>query len=428
MKYKSTNNKSPEVHFEEAIHAGIAPDGGLYVPTSIPTITRVELESIVGKGIQHVAEFTLQKWFGQLFTRDEVKEIVKSSLNFPMPIIEVSGYKIFELFHGPTHSFSDISSRLMTHISRKLQKKKDKKSRIIMATSGDSGSAIAHSFGTEHDQETIIVFPSGSLSAVQLAQITKINERVVAIEVEGDFEECQTLVHMALGDESLSQYNLISASSMSIGRLIPQTVIYTYLYSELSDGKMSIVIPSGNFGNASSALLARLMGIPMNKIVIACNKNDAAVQYSKTGKFSPKPTVTTISNAMDIGNPHNFPRILHFCDYDHKKFKNYFDAFTVADSKIIHTINAVWSEYNYLLDPHTAVAWAAADEIDASPSSTVIVATASPKKFAETIHKSTGISVDNTDVLSIHKGRKSRHKNISSDYEELRQILIAEIK
>lgn len=427
MKYTSTGRKSIKASLEDAIFVGLAPDGGLYVPESIPVFTQKEISELPGKSLHEVASITLHKWFHDTFSKQEMDEIVEKSLSFPLPLVEVGGYKVLELFHGPTFAFSDISSRFMTQIFKKILKKKNRKYRMLIASSGDSGGSIAHSFNEDDDTETIVVFPKGKLSAVQQAQITRIGDKVLAIEVNGNFDDCQKLVSKAFTDGVFTEHNLLSASSMSIVRLIPQIIVYVYLYSLLAKNDLSVVIPSGNFGNATTALLAKLMGIPFKKIVIACNKNDAAVRYAKTGKYLPAGNAfDTMSNAMDIADPHNFPRILHLCGYNHKKFLEFFSAFTISDNKVVHTTHAIWSEHEYLLDPHTAVAWAAADELDEDPKSVVIVATAAPVKFAEAIEKHTGIKVENEEILAeLHK-RAAKYISINNSYEEFKEILLQE--
>lgn len=427
MKYTSTNKNAEKASFEDAIFVGIAPDGGLYVPESIPVFTQKEIKELPGKSLHEIAGITLQKWFHDTFSKQEIDDIVNKALTFPLPLVEVGGYRVLELFHGPTFAFSDISSRFMTQIFYKILNKKNKKYRMLIASSGDSGSSVAHSFGESGETETIVVFPKGKLSSVQQAQITRIGDSVLAIEVNGSFDDCQKLVNTAFRDEAMTDHNLLSVSSMSIARMIPQIVVYVYLYSLLAPTEASVVIPSGNFGNATTALLAKLMRIPFKKIVIACNKNDAAVRYAKTGKYIPASNaIDTMSNAMDIADPHNFPRILHLCGYNHKKFLEFFSAYTISDNKVVHTTNAIWSEHEYLLDPHTAVAWAAADELEEDPKSVVIVATAAPLKYAEVIKKHTGIEIENKEILSeLHK-RTAKYISIDNDYEDFKKILLQE--
>lgn len=429
MKYISTNKKSPSATFEEAIFLGMAPDGGLYLPESIPKFTTHEIASLQGMSLHEIASITLNKWFHGVFTHQETDEIVQKSLEFPIPLVEVGGYKVLELFHGPTYSFSDVSSRIIAHTIHKIAKRRKSKLRIILATSGDTGSSIAHTLGNmDTEVRPIVLFPKNLLSSIQLAQITRISSNVLAIEVDASYEECLNLTHKILNDKDILDLNILSGNSTNILRLIPQIIIYAYLYSLLAPKISTVVIPSGNFGNSCTALLAKLMGIPMDKIIIATNNNDAAYVYSKTGTYTPKVSVRTLASSMDIGNPSNFPRILHLCGYSHKKFLEFFDTYSITDSKVINTIHAIWSEYKYMMDPHTAVAWAAADQIDNADKTPVIIATAAPEKFSEILYKHTHLKIENDHILKeLHKNN-SRCISIKNNYEKLKGIIVSEFK
>ncbi len=426
MNYVSTAKKTEGISLEEAIFLGLAPDGGLFVPEVVPQFTKKEIAELPGKTLHEIATLTLTKWLHGLFTKSEIEEIVTETFSFPIPLIEVAGYKVLELFHGPTYSFSDVSARFLSHVFKKIMKRRKMKSKILVSTSGDTGSAIAHSFATHADSKTVIVYPKGKLSRMQEHQITRVGDNVLAIEIDGDFEDCRELTNAAFADPDLQKMGIVSASSLNIARLIPQIVLYVYTYAQLYPTHATLVIPSGNFGNACTALLARLMGIPFEKIILACNTNDAAVDYANTGVFRAKRSVHTLSSAMDVGDPGNFPRILHLCGYSHKTFTEFFEAFSISDSKVINTIHAIWAEYEYMIDPHTAVAWAAADEIESSHKTMVIVATAAPTKFSEVIERHTGLKVDNTHLLTELKKREKKVISIHNDYKQFKVLLMQE--
>jgi threonine synthase len=424
MKLTSLKKRSPEVSFEEAIFIGLAPDGGLYVPKDVPQFNHKELQDLKGKTFAKIAHLTLHKWLHDELSSEELEEVITKAFNFPIPLVKVGPYHVLELFHGPTMSFKDIAACVLARLTEIFVRRSKRLVRVLVATSGDTGGAIAHGFANVKDTQVVVLYPKGRVSHLQEEQLTRVAQNVIALEVDGDFDDCQRLVKKAFVDPDLRELALTSANSINIGRLLPQIIYYVYLASLMLPEKPTVVIPSGNFGNVCGALLAQKMGIPFEKIVIACNANDAVVDFARTGRYKAKKTVRTFSNAMDVGDPSNFPRVLHFCGYSHEKFLQLFEAVGINDSKTLHTMLSIWHEYRYQLDPHTAVAWAAADAIDNIDRSIVIIATASPLKFAEEIEKNLRITLDNSSILRELKKNKINKITIKNSYSQFKQLLL----
>ena len=390
MKFRSTRSHDESVSFKKAVFQGLASDGGLFVPEQFPMLSKEQLLSLQHASIDEIGSTILSLFIDDI-PPTELQRIIAEGLSFPLPIQTVQKRRILELFHGPTMAFKDVASRLLPGIMEYYLKKSNRKTLILTATSGDTGGAVAHGFSEKDNITVVILFPKGRVSRIQREQLTYVGNNVYPIEVEGTFDDCQYFVKLAFLDPDLTKYNLTSANSINIGRLLPQMIYYAYTWATLKENHLIFVVPSGNMGNITAGLYAKMIGIPIAKLVIACNTNDPVVKYFETGIYNKQPAHQTISTAMDIGHPSNFERIEDGINKDFHRFKEIFSAVRVTDEETKQTIQHVYKKHNYLLDPHTAVAWTAADTLRLE--SPVIISTAAPIKFAAEIQNETNIIV-----------------------------------
>lgn len=421
MKFVNLKNASDEVTFETALLRGIGEDGGLYFPKTIPMLTSDEIQSLSGATRQEIAALVLGKWLQDEISADDLAKIVAAASTFETPIVQVGDKKILELFHGPTLAFKDVAASYLAALMSYFNKKSGRHSTVLVATSGDTGGAIAHGFGGVSGVDVVVLYPKGRVSKLQLEQLRRTENNVWALEVDGSFDDCQKLVKRALNDESLvRQLHLTSANSINIGRLLPQSTYYAYAFGQLGDETGRFVVPSGNLGNVTGGLLAQAIGVPIPGFLTANNANDTFTRYIQEREYKPMDSVPTISNAMDVGAPNNLPRVVELL-----KEKSDVQTATVTDAETIDTIRSVYAETGYLLDPHTAVAWCASEKvISPSEKRDVIVSTASPLKFAEEIHEMTGIKVDNAVELSALQARPERYSEINNSIDDLRKFLV----
>lgn len=424
--YFSTLGNVPAVPFEEALFQGLAPDGGLYFPDQFPKFSAAELDALRGADLQQVGYAVLQKWFGEDIDRDALRELAIDAQNFPIELRKVGPYHILELFHGPTQAFKDVAAQNLARLMSYFLQQREEEITLLVATSGDTGGAIAHGFSNVPWINVKLLFPKGRVSALQAEQLTRVAENVEPIEIDGVFDDCQAMVKRAFNDPDLKHLKLTSANSISIGRLIPQIIYYVYTYALLGRDDIQFVVPSGNFGNLTGGLFAAEMGLPFNSFVAATNRNDAAVRYVSTGRYEPKKTIPTLSNAMDVGNPSNFDRVLTLYQQDYEAFRDVISAFKVNDEHTIETMKRVYAEEGYLLDPHTAVGWYVAEKGGADPNErpVVIVATASPLKFADEIGRAAGIEIDNRSAIEKLQVRPARKTALPNDYDLFKAYLL----
>lgn len=424
MNYFSLSNPNTKVDFETALLEGLAKDGGLYFPEEIPTFSSSEMGLLQGKSLPQVGYEVLKKWFIQDVDDQELRQIAIEALNFPIPLKQVGDKYILELFHGPTMAFKDVAAGVLARLMSYFAKRNNKKINILVATSGDTGGAVAHGFANVENIRVFVLYPKGKVSALQEDQLTRTAENVFAIEVDGFFDDCQAMVKRAFNDEDLQILNLTSANSINIGRLIPQIIYQVYVWAQLSNKNLQIVVPSGNFGNIAAGLFARSMGFPLNNFIAGVNANDTIPRFLESGNYEPYPAVSTLSNAMDISDPSNFIRILKLFENNLELLKQHLQSIRVSDADTIDTIKQVYASYGYLMCPHTAVAWKASQLLGSSDLTQVIYSTASPAKFAEEMFRATGIKVDNKQEIEKLRSRPIRKVSIGNRYEELKQVLL----
>ncbi len=432
MKFYSTNHKSPEVDFETALMRGLAEDGGLYMPQEWP---RPFLQAHkVFKVHQVLKEFID-------IPETDLKKIIKDAFSFPVPLKKLNkNLYILELFHGPTLSFKDFGARFMARamdffVARNQKLDARGKLNIIVATSGDTGSAVASAFYGLKNINVFILYPSKRISPLQEKQIATFGKNIFALEVKGDFDDCQKLAKQALSDTEIrKKINLSSANSINIGRLLPQMFYYFSGYQQFQslNSKSYIpdpyfVVPSGNFGNLTAGLFAKKIGLPVKKFIAAVNINSGVPEYLKTGNLPIKETKMTFSNAMDVANPSNWARILDLYQNNLTAIKKDLEAITVSEAETKKTIGEVYKKYGYIADPHTAVGLAAAKKASLWLSSSfVVLATAHPAKFPEIVEKTIGKKVFLPSALRTASQKPQNSTLISKRYQDLSKLLLTE--
>ncbi len=428
MNYYSINRQSPVVSFREAAIKGQAPDKGLYFPETLPPVDKALVDNIDQYSNEEIAFRVIRPYVGDSIPEQELQRIVSETVNFPVPLVKVTEdiYSL-ELFHGPTLAFKDTGARFMSRCLGYFLRNETKKVTVLVATSGDTGGAVASGFYGVEGVEVVILYPSGKVSPVQEKQLTTLGKNISALEVNGSFDDCQRLVKQAFADEELNrQLFLTSANSINVARWLPQQFYYFFAWKQwpYRDAPPVIAVPSGNFGNICAGILAARTGLPVKHFIAACNVNDIASHYLSTGELRPKEAVATLSNAMDVGHPSNFVRILELFGYD--ELKKLLSAATITDDETQQTIRSLYDKHGYLPDPHGAVGFLALQRyLDAHPGDRGWVAeTAHPVKFPEAVESVTGQPVAWPDAVKELIGRSKKSIRMEPDYETLRSYLL----
>ena len=423
MMYYSTNDKSHRVDARQAVLAGLAPDGGLYMPESIPSLPQRFFDELRGKSLQEIGYIVSSIFLGDVVPSDKLHEIVADTLDFEIPLRQVGDAHVLELFHGPTLAFKDVGARFMARLMSHFVEEDDRELTILVATSGDTGSAVAHGFHNVPGIKVVVLYPSGKVSDLQEKQMTTLGGNITALEVDGVFDDCQRLVKQAFVDTELSQVlRLSSANSINIARLIPQSFYYFWAIAQLPEGEPQVItVPSGNFGNLTAGLMAKRMGLPVDRFIAATNENDVVPEYLITEQFNPRPSVATISNAMDVGNPSNFARMLELYGHNAQKMREDVVGIKVSEDQTRETIARVYREHGYVLDPHGAVAYNACER---SVKRGVVIETAHPAKFKDVVEEETSERVEIPERLAKCMEKEKKSQRISSDFTELKQFLL----
>jgi threonine synthase len=431
MLYFSTNNNSPKINFKEATIKGQAPDKGLYFPEKIPLLEKGFIEDIVNYSKEEIAFKVIEPYVGDVIPKNELKNIVAETINFNFPLVPV-GENIFslELFHGPTLAFKDVGARFMSRCLGYFVKGNKTKITVLVATSGDTGGAVANGFFDVEGIDVVILYPSGKVSSVQELQLTTLGKNIKALEVDGTFDDCQRMVKHAFADEILNKkLFLTSANSINVARWLSQQFYYFFGYQQWIDKNNPPVIsvPSGNFGNICAGLLAHRSGLPVKHFVAACNANDVVTEYLKTKDYSPKKSVATISNAMDVGDPSNFVRILQLFNNQFQPLKNILSSYTISDEETRDIIKNVFRDDNYLLDPHGAVGYGALKEYVEQHKGTVgmFLETAHPVKFYDVVEPIIQQKIALPDEVNKLIKKKKISVKIAAEYEELKEYLLS---
>ena len=428
MRYYSTNGTAPVVDLEQAILNGLAPDGGLYMPESLPDLRNEVEQWRKGCSFIEIATVMGQTLFSSMIPDDVIESITEEVYDFALPIIKLEkNLNILELFHGPTSAFKDVAALFMARLFGYIATKRSTSITILVATSGDTGGAVANGFYGLEGIDVVILYPSGGVSELQEKQIASMGRNVSALEVEGTFDDCQHLVKQAFLDADLrTKRTLASANSINIARLLPQSFYHMYCALQCKSGSQVFSVPSGNFGNITAGMIAKQMGAPIDHFVAATNKNDTVPRYLQTGRFEPKPSVATLSNAMDVGNPSNFARILDLYKDNLEAIQADVTGMRIEDDQTRQTIASVYRDHGYILDPHGAVAYAGLTEyLQSSPSATgVAFATAHPAKFMQTVEEQIGTSVPMPPQLATFEQRTKQATPIKNSFEALKEVLI----
>ncbi len=430
MKYYSTNNIVSDVALKDAVVKSLAADKGLFMPNSIKRLPEEFFENIDKMSFQEMSYRVADAFFGEDIPADELKRIVYETLSFDTPVVKVKeGVFSLELFHGPTLAFKDVGGRFMARLLGYFVKNSnEKRVNVLVATSGDTGSAVANGFLGVNGVHVYVLYPKGKVSEIQEKQFTTLGQNITALEIEGCFDDCQALVKRAFADEELNaEMFLTSANSINLARFLPQSFYYFYAYAQMKKmGKadnLVISVPSGNFGNITAGLFAQAMGLPVKRFIAANNRNDIFYNYLRTGNFEPKASVCTIANAMDVGNPSNFARILDLYEHNHQTICDHVAGATYNDKEIADGVKECWRENGYLLDPHGACGYLALCEQLQEGETGVFLETAHPAKFKDTIDNILGGDIEIPLPLQEFMKGEKQTVEMSSSYEELKKFL-----
>lgn len=430
MKYYSTNQKTPDVSLQEAVVKGLAADKGLFMPRQIKQLPETFFNNIQNLSFQEIAYTVADAFFGEDVDAESLKAIVYDTLNFDVPVVNVNdNIYTLELFHGPTLAFKDVGARFMSRLLGYFIKKEGQSDvNVLVATSGDTGSAVANGFLGVPGIHVYVLYPKGKVSPIQECQFTTLGQNITALEIDGVFDDCQALVKSAFMDADLNKkMKLTSANSINVARFLPQAFYYFYAYAQLrkmgKDKNVVVCVPSGNFGNITAGLFGKRMGLPVKRFIAANNRNDIFYQYLLSGKYNPRPSVQTIANAMDVGDPSNFARILALYENSHDAIAAEISGCTYNDDQIREAIKETFNKYHYLLDPHGAVGYSAlrdhlqADEVG------VFLETAHPAKFKDTVEPIVGSIEIPAKLQAFMKGKKQSIE-LSKDFATFKNFLM----
>jgi threonine synthase len=430
MKYYSLNKVSGEVDFREATILGQAPDKGLYFPEEIPAHPFTSIESLQGLSAADIGFRVMKPYVDPAIPDADLKKIITETLSFDIPLVRISeNIHSLELYHGPTLAFKDVGARFMSRCLGYFSKEKKEKIVVLVATSGDTGGAVADGFHGVEGVEVVILYPSGKVSPVQELQLTTYEGNIHALEVEGDFDACQKIVKQAFADTELKkQLFLTSANSINVARWLPQQMYYFLALQQWKEKELPVVcVPSGNFGNICAGMMAWRSGLPIKHFVAACNANDVVPQYLRSGNYKSMTAVATLSNAMDVGDPSNFVRILNIFEQNFPQLKEHVSSYSITDEETEDTIAKVYSQFDYLLDPHGAVGYAALEKyIEQHPGTKgMILETAHPVKFPASVEKVIGRALDYPPQVEKIRYKEKKSTKIKPVYNDVKDFLLS---
>ena len=432
MKYYSTNGKAPLASLEKAVVKGLAEDRGLYMPERIEKMPKAFFEDISSMSFQNIAYNVASNFFGEDVDEDALQDIVYDTLSFDCPVVKVTDniYSL-ELFHGPTLAFKDVGARFMARLLGYFIGKSGKSGlvNVLVATSGDTGSAVANGFLGVEGIHVYVLYPKGKVSPIQECQFTTLGQNITAIEVDGVFDDCQALVKSAFMDDELNKHmKLTSANSINVARFLPQSFYYFNAYArmkeQLNGNQLVMCVPSGNFGNICSALFGHEMGLPIDRFIAANNANDVFYNYLQTGQYNPKPSVQTLANAMDVGDPSNFARIYDLYGKSHARISQLISGATYNDEQIAETMRQCYNETGYVLDPHGACGYRALKEGLREGEIGVFCETAHPAKFKEKVDAILGTDIEIPARLRAFMDGEKQSVEMSKDFADFKQYLM----
>ena len=433
MKFYSTNGQAPVATLEKAVVKGLAEDKGLYMPERIKSLPQEFFDHIENLSFQEIAYTVADAFFGEDVPAEDLKRIVYDTLAFDTPCVKVTDtiYSL-ELFHGPTLAFKDVGARFMARLLQYfLRKEGAGQVNVLVATSGDTGSAVANGFLGVDGIHVYVLYPKGKVSPIQECQFTTLGQNITAVEVDGVFDDCQALVKNAFMDADLNAHmQLTSANSINVARFLPQAFYYFYAYAQMKKkglaDQLVVCVPSGNFGNICSALFGKKMGLPIKRFIAANNANDIFFKYLQTGKYEPKPSVQTIANAMDVGDPSNFARVYDLYGKSHEAICADISGATYTDEQIAETIKEVKAETGYVCDPHGACGYRALKEGLKAGEVGVFLETAHPAKFKDTVDRILGADIEIPAKLQAFMKGKKQSVPMTKDFADFKQFLLKE--
>lgn len=432
MKYYSTNKTAPIADLQEAVVKGLASDKGLFMPEKIKKLPQSFFDSIENMSFQEIAYTVADAFFGEDVEPETLKQIVYDTLSFDAPAVKVKDniYSL-ELFHGPTLAFKDVGARFMARLLGYFIAKEtsDREVNVLVATSGDTGSAVANGFLGVKGIRVFVLYPKGKVSPIQECQFTTLGQNITALEVDGTFDDCQALVKSAFMDAELNaKHKLTSANSINVARFLPQAFYYFYAYAQMKKmepGKEVVMcVPSGNFGNITAGLFGKYMGLPIKRFIASNNNNDIFYKYLQTGEYNPRPSVATIANAMDVGDPSNFVRVLDLYSGSLDAIREHVSAARYNDEEIASTVEKCYKETGYLLDPHGACGYQALHENLKANEVGVFLETAHPAKFLETVENIIGEKIHIPEKLQAFMKGEKQSIELSKDFDEFKAYLM----
>ncbi|ROS88312.1 threonine synthase [uncultured Duncaniella sp.] len=432
MLYYSTNHSSPETTLEEAVVKGLATDRGLYMPEHIKALPKEFFNDIDKMSFHEIACRVADAFFGEDIPADELHRIVRDTLSFDCPVAEVNpNIYSLELFHGPTLAFKDVGARFMARLLQYFIKKRShtRTVNVLVATSGDTGSAVANGFLGVDGIHVYVLYPKGKVSPIQECQFTTLGRNITAVEVDGVFDDCQRLVKSAFMDQDLCQHlTLTSANSINVARFLPQAFYYFNAYARMKaigkSDNLVISVPSGNFGNITAGLFALRMGLPVKRFIAANNANDIFYNYLLSGVYSPKASVQTIANAMDVGDPSNFARIFDLYGGSHERISSLISGYTFSDDQIRETMNECYNHTGYILDPHGACGYRALQSGLRENETGVFLETAHPAKFKDTVEQAIDAEIQIPDRLADFMKGQKQSVSMTSDFKDFKAYLM----
>ena len=434
MKYYSTNKQAPIANLSKAVVKGLAEDRGLYMPERINKLPKEFFDNIEKLSFQEIAYHVADAFFGEDVEAEALKKIVYDTLAFDCPVVKVSGniYSL-ELFHGPTLAFKDVGARFMARMLQYIASREtadnSKTVNVLVATSGDTGSAVANGFLGVEGIHVYVLYPKGKVSKIQESQFTTLGKNITAIEIDGVFDDCQALVKNAFMDEELNkQMKLTSANSINVARFLPQAFYYFNAYARMKEQGLAdnlvVCVPSGNFGNITAALFGHAMGLPIKRFIAANNANDIFYKYLKSGKYEPKPSIQTIANAMDVGAPSNFARILDLYGNSHERITSLINGATYSDERISETMQECYKSSGYILDPHGACGYQALKELLKPDETGVFCETAHPAKFKEKVDEILNTNIEIPERLAAFMRGTKLSIPMSKDFKTFKKFLM----
>ncbi|QNM85266.1 threonine synthase [Polaribacter pectinis] len=426
MNYYSLHHKSPKTTFKNAVVEGLAKDRGIYFPETITSLSKDFIDNIENYTNQEIAFEVIKQFVGDEIPTEKLKEIIEETVSFDFPVVKITdNIASLELFHGPTMAFKDVGAKFMAKCLEYFNQGNDKEVTVLVATSGDTGGAVANGFLGAKGVNVVILYPSGKVSDIQEKQLTTLGQNITALEVDGVFDDCQEMVKTAFLDEEITK-TLTSANSINVARWLPQMFYFFFTYKELKKLNKELVfsVPSGNFGNICAGIMAQKLGLPVKHFVASTNVNDTVPNYLKDGKYTPKPSKATISNAMDVGNPSNFIRIQELFNNDFEALKNHFSSFSFTDDETRKKMKAIYKESGYVADPHGAVGYLGLEKYGLKENEFgVFLETAHPVKFLDVVEGTLPVKVEiPAQIQKVINNKKVAIK--ASSYKDLKAFLM----